>query len=174
MSKSFRTAYDGRNREVSFSTSLNFTGDPGRAQQQFKDECDVNNVIARYKVQGLARVRSDYARGEFMNLASAPDLHTALNIVAAANETFAALPASLRKEYDNDPAKFVEAVHDSKSRETFEKLGLMKPKASDPLPIKVKVVPDEPSAEQTLRNEMERLEKLVRSSRTSSRPSEGV
>ena len=48
----------------------------------------------------------------------------ALNVIANANTMFEELPATIRKKFENDPAKFLEFVQDPKNQEEMEKLGL--------------------------------------------------
>lgn len=84
---------------------------PGRTKQSFREECDVNNVVAKYKRTGQlpALVKSNPAYGDF---ASVPSFQEALETVRKAESTFAALPAAVRQECFNDPATFLQRVRD--------------------------------------------------------------
>jgi len=79
--------------------------DEGATHQSFKDECDINNIIKKYKRTGvLTHVTS--AVGQYGDYSSVPDFHEAMNIVARAQQEFELLPAALRKRFANDPAQF--------------------------------------------------------------------
>lgn len=151
----FRTYYDGLQASVSDATALRCAqwGEDaydGMTQQQFKDECDINNIMAKYEATGLVRVRETYMRGEYADLSNAPDYQTALNIVIRAQDSFDALPASLRKRFSNDPEEFLAFVHDPKNEPEMRTLGLLKPKEPETAPIAVRVIsPEKPPAEQS-------------------------
>lgn len=102
------------------------TGPESLTKQEFVDEADINNIMARYRVTGLLPQLQDEAIfGDFANM---PDYEQALQMVVAADEAFEALPSDVRAKFDNDPAKFVafcdEAGHDAELIE----MGLTSPK----------------------------------------------
>lgn len=160
----FRTPYDGLHRKVSDATAISFVNEVPRTQQQYRDECDINNIMEKYKLTGVLRVRNNYARGEYIDLASAPDFRESLDIVAKAQDAFDALPSSLRKRFGNDPMEFLDFVHDPKNIDEIDKMGLTKPKSppKEVVPIAVRVVaPEEPdTAEHLLRSFAERAERF--------------
>lgn len=102
--------------------------EPSVTQQHFKDECDINNIMAQYEATGLLRVSSNYATGRYADLADVEDYHTSLNKVIAAQEAFDDLPSALRSRFDNDPAKFLEFVTDNKNADELVSLGLANPR----------------------------------------------
>lgn len=125
-------------------------------RQEMADECDVNKIMAQYKKYGtishVMQVAPQY--GDFADL---PDFQEALGIFARAQESFSALPAEVRKEFDNDPAKFVAYVdggdHPDDREKRLERMrswGLADVPAPDPAPMRVEVVnppQDVPKAE---------------------------
>jgi phage internal scaffolding protein len=86
------------------------TGEDDLAKQAFKDESDINNIIARYNktgvVEHLNRVSGRY--GDF----DAIDFHTAMNTLVEAQAVFDDLPAYIRDQFNYDPAAFFDYVAD--------------------------------------------------------------
>jgi phage internal scaffolding protein len=105
----------------------------GRTKQSFKDETDVNNIIAKHTRMGtlshLEQFGGQY--GDFSDF----DFQEAQNQIAKANSMFEQLPANLRKEFKNDPAAFLEFVNDEENRDRLDEVmpELAKP-GSAPLP----------------------------------------
>jgi len=114
----FRTAYD---RDVVAGITFTY---PTMAQQHFKDECDVNNILRKYESTGLV---THVANGtpSYGDFSSVLEFQQAQNILIEAQDAFDALPASLRKRFDNDPAVMLEFIENPDNREEAEKLGLV-------------------------------------------------
>ena len=105
------------------------------AQQQFKDECDINNIMEKFGMTGLlpqAPLEATY--GDFSGVY---DYHTALNAIIASEEQFDALPAQLRSRFDNDPSKLIVFIEDEANRPEAEKLGLINPKPVISTPVEI-------------------------------------
>lgn len=120
----FRTAYD---RDLVEGITFD---EPSMAQQHFKDECDVNNILRKYESTGLI---THVANGtpSYGDFSSVLEFQQAQNILIEAQDVFDALPASLRKRFDNDPAVMLEFIENPDNREEAEKLGLVAKKAVD-------------------------------------------
>lgn len=96
-----------------------------RTQQQFADECNINKIMERHgRGEDISHLRR---QGQYRDLTTAPTYQQAMDILNNANTAFDSLPARLRKEFDNDPQKFLEFVHDEKSYERGVALGLYTP-----------------------------------------------
>lgn len=106
------------------------TGSESHVQQQFVRECDINNILKRYRATGLMRQLPGQPRyGDFSDI---PDYQDALNTVIRAEEAFGRLPSDLRTRFDNDPQKFLDFVHDPANQEELYELGLaQRPVPSD-------------------------------------------
>lgn len=106
------------------------TGRESHVQQQFIKECDINNILKRYRATGLMRqLPGQPMYGDFSNI---PDYQDALNTVIRAEEAFMRLPSDLRTRFDNDPQKFLDFVKDPANKEELYSLGLaVRPKPSD-------------------------------------------
>ena len=102
--------------------------EPSMTQQQFKDECDVNNIMAKYRKTGelyhLAR-----KQGVFADVSQITDYQTMLNQVHDAKAAFGALPSHLRRRFENDPGQLLEFLRNPNNRDEAIELGLIdKPK----------------------------------------------
>ena len=96
------------------------------AQQQFKDETDINNILRQFNVTGeLPNAPISPRYGDFSGIS---DYKTALDRVIAADEEFMNLPATLRARFNNDAAELIEFLDNDQNREEAVKLGLVAPK----------------------------------------------
>lgn len=115
---------------------------PGKTKQEFKDEVDVNSIMAKYRRTGLiSHVRAN--PGTYADLTGLASYHESLNKVAQAQELFLALPATIRGKFENDPAKMVAFMEDESNHDEARKLGMLPPKPAparepvkDPAPAK--------------------------------------
>lgn len=91
----------------------------GRTKQSFKNETDIEKIMARAEVTGtishLAKYEGVYA--DFSDF----DFHNQNNMLARGREIFAELPAELRKEFNQSPADFFEFVNDPANIEDLRK-----------------------------------------------------
>ena len=105
---------------------------PTRTKQSFKDECDINNIMAKYQRTGLidavSRIQPQY--GDVVGF----DFQFAMDQIVQAQEMFMELPSSWRKRFHNDPREFVEFVGNPENREEAVRLGLIvEPEAPEPV-----------------------------------------
>lgn len=110
--------------------------DPSLAQQQFKDESDINVIMERFNRTGevIAPVRLP----EFGDFTEVSDYHTALSRVREAQETFEGFPAHIRARFENDAGRFVEFVMDDANMEEALALGIVeRPGHTDSLDVSV-------------------------------------
>lgn len=106
--------------------------DTGEAvtRQEFRDECDVNVLMAKYQKSGvLPQGRGTPQYGDF---ASLPEFMDAQNMISVAKEAFASLPAAVRLRFGNDPAQFVAFAEDADNLPQMRKWGLAPPAAAEP------------------------------------------
>lgn len=112
-----------------------------RVQQHFKDEVDINNILAKYKKTGVithvARARKLY--GDFTEV---KDVAEAMDVAARAKSIFEELPAELRNRFKNSIPGFFEYINKEENLEECYKLGIFdRPKTAEPEKImKVEVV----------------------------------
>lgn len=103
-------------------TKVDFSKSVSRTKQSMKAECDINNIMRKYQRTGaIAHVRQ--FGGQYGDV-SPVDFHEAMNTVLEAEKMFLALPATLRRRFDNDPAEFLRFVQDPATVEEQIELGL--------------------------------------------------
>lgn len=117
-----RTAYNYDMNAASEETGLECK-DPTRAQQQFKEEVDINTIVERFGITG--ELPKDLRVPTNSDVWEIQDLKGAMNIVTEAREAFMQMPAHVRTTFDNDPAKFVDFVSDDDNRAKAERLGII-------------------------------------------------
>lgn len=107
-----------------------------RTQKQFKDQCNVNNIIAKFKKHGTITHVRNAQNGVYADLSELPSLQEAHSTINAAVAAFEAVPAEIRKRFAHDPQNFIDFLADSSNDEEAIKLGLkIKPKTTPPDPI---------------------------------------
>lgn len=117
--------------------------DPSRTKQEFAEECDINTIVKRFGITGKLPVGVRMPQyGDFTEIGS---FHEAANAIAAANESFSAMPADVRSRFNNDPAAFVEFCGNEANRDEAIKLGLVVAPLRDG-PQGRQVAPSEPVA----------------------------
>lgn len=92
------------------------------AQQQFKEDCDINTIMARYQKGGA--INHVAIHQPQYGVSTPVDYHAALNVVANAQSMFADLPSSLRRKFEGDPGRFLEYVQDEKNADEAKELGI--------------------------------------------------
>lgn len=122
-----RTPYNYDTMQVSDETGLKCE-DPSLAQQNMKDECDINTIVRRFGLTG--ELPSGVRMPQYGDFTGVTDYHSALNAVIAAQDSFAQLPADVRARFGNDAASFVDFCMNEDNRAEAEKLGLVAAKAA--------------------------------------------
>jgi len=99
------------------------------AQQNFKDECDINYIVRQFGLTGeLPGKPLSPQYGDFTGVL---DYHSAVNAVLAAQDDFMELPAQMRSRFNNDPAQLIEFLENSDNRPEAEALGLVEKAAAE-------------------------------------------
>lgn len=126
----------------------------GRTKQSFKDSTDINQILTKMQKAGTLSHLEQYG-GEYGDF-SGYDFHTNMIMLAKGRELFEALPAEIRKEFEQDVGEFFDYVNDPANKERLPELlpGLAEPgrqrqvlnPAVDPAPDEAPVPPAEPVA----------------------------
>lgn len=116
-----RSIYDGKRTKVALTCGKTM------AQQHYKDECDINSIMKKYESTGFLvdplQLRNRKPQfGDFTNI---PDYLTAQNIIVEGREAFEALPARIRKYFNNDPALYLSFVSDIANIDKALEMGLV-------------------------------------------------
>lgn len=101
-------------------------GDDGKTKQSFKDECDINTIMGKFRHTGVINhtVLKKPVYGDF---SSAEDYMSSLNAVKEAQQIFDSMPARVRARVDNDPAKFIAFAENPENEAELRELGLIEP-----------------------------------------------
>lgn len=101
---------------------VTFSG-PGRTKQSFKEECDINTLMAKYLKTGhMDHVNQALPRFECV---SDHDFQSAQNLIADAKSMFENIPSAVRARFENNPGKLLDWVHDPKNVQEAASLGFL-------------------------------------------------
>lgn len=116
----FQTLFD---REPSAQEGVTFV-DASLTHQEFKDEADINVLLARFEKTGsfynpLNPPGGERRMPEFIDCTSVPEFLDAQKLVADANAQFSTLPARVRDLCNNNPAALLAGLNDPATRPVF-------------------------------------------------------
>lgn len=122
-------------------------GEKEVTKQSFRLECDINEIVRRFGVNGVPLPTPDRLP-TFGDFTGVSDFQSALHAVMQAEDAFMALPAQVRSRFENDPGAYVAFCSDPANLGELRKMGLAPtPKGPEPMaPVLVKVVPEAPAA----------------------------
>lgn len=96
----------------------------GRVKQQFREESDVNVIMARWRKTGI--LPSGNAKepmyGDFSN---AGDYLEMTGKVTAAKDSFQALPAKIRSRFHHNPGELIDFMADPANEEEAIEMGVI-------------------------------------------------
>lgn len=103
---------------------------PSLTKQAFKDECDANILVERFReVHGFDLSASTVASGgQYGDFSNITDYRSALDQIAIAEDSFMQLPAVVRSRFDNDPGYFLDFTSNPENEDEMIKMGLIAPK----------------------------------------------
>lgn len=112
-----------KNGTIRVQTIFDKKKNPGKTQQSFKDECDINRIMKRYAATGnIKHIKN--RQGAYLDLTDAPTFEEALNIVKHAEYAFESLDSAIRKKFNNNPEEFLEFMDNPNNNDEAVKLGL--------------------------------------------------
>ncbi len=97
---------------------------PSRTDQQFKDDNNPENVIARYKLTGIIGTGQGTRQPQFGDFTNV-DFQAMQNKVVQANEAFEELPNALRKKFGNKVDAMISWLENTENRAEAIKMGLI-------------------------------------------------
>lgn len=138
-----------RRQAKNHNTSIDFSKSKSLTEQQHKDEVKTQNILKKYAVSGvLPRAAT---QPQFMNIPDAPDFHESMNLITAVEQDFAQLPATLRAEFENNPAKFFDFCMNEDNRDALIEKGIstahFTPIEPPATPVDVRVIQEVPTTE---------------------------
>lgn len=107
-------------------------------QQQFKDECDINTILAKYqKTRAYTHANNHQPNYGYV---TSNDFRESMEIVTNAQEMFDELPSSIRNKFRNNPEEFMDFVQNPENAPEMAVLGLIPKEPTEPKPQEVIVV----------------------------------
>lgn len=97
-------------------------GTSNGAKQSFKDQCDINKIMAKYQKTGAIDHLNKH--GANYGFATAIDFHESMNLVTSAQQMFDDLPSDIRTKFYNSPAQFLDFVQNPENADQLVELGL--------------------------------------------------
>jgi phage internal scaffolding protein len=120
------------------SLAITFPENSPFTKQEFREESDINTIMARYQSNGIMpAINESYP--QFLDV-TGEDFFTHMQIVAEGKQLFDSLPSALRARFNNDPASFLDFTsNQAENGLEMAKLGLLTPEATNrylnPLPL---------------------------------------
>lgn len=111
--------------------------DKSLTQQQFKEETDINMIIARAQ-QGQTISHVNERVGQYGDFSNVPSYQAAFDLVQRASGMFMSLDAKVRERFANDPGNMVRFLQDPANNDEAIKLGLVVPPATPAAGVEVK------------------------------------
>lgn len=118
----FRSAYSEK-----IQKSISFQENSPHTRQEFRDECDINVIMAQYLQTGEF-IHLNTAAPQYLDCTGI-DFRQQMDFVAGAFSMFEDLPSKIRLQFDNDPAAFLEFCSQEKNRPELAQMGLLSPEA---------------------------------------------
>lgn len=141
------SAVNPRRIEVVYEDDL-----PSMTRQEFAEECDINGIMKRYERTGMIPGNPNFVP-QYLDLTVTPaNLMDCMNQMIDADQAFMSLPATVRKEFDNDSMRFVEYASNPDNLGRMREWGLAPPEAPpEPIPLgsrenPISIVPADPPA----------------------------
>lgn len=96
--------------------------------QSFKDESDINTIMARYQSTGEMPVLNEM-QGQWLDVTEM-DFQAHMDFIIDAQNLFDQLPSALRDRFGNDPGAFLGFCSEESNREEMARLGLLNDEAT--------------------------------------------
>lgn len=78
-------------------------------KQAFAQECDINHIVSRFESTGVI-AHLNRAAAQYADVSQVGSFKEVLDTVRAVESEFLELPSSVRAEFNNDPAEFLDRV----------------------------------------------------------------
>lgn len=118
---------------MGMSKARKFDYSDGRTHQSFKDETDINKILAKYQRTHTISHLSKY-QGVYGDFSDVPDLLEANSRYQRGKAIFDELPSEVRREFDNNMGAFFAFVNDPANVDKLDKVlpDLAKPGTQKP------------------------------------------
>lgn len=103
---------------------VDFSNSPSRTKSEFKEEADVNNIVAQCIKKAIALPSGD-RQPMFEDFSQIGTYQDAVVSVASANEEFSHLPSEIRAKFDNNVQSLLDFIGDPENKDEAISLGLL-------------------------------------------------
>jgi len=117
MSK-FISAYSNRPKRAYVDLGDNVS----RTRAEFANSCDINKLMSEVRRTGFV---PQVVQGFYADVSNLGDYQQCLDRLIEARDSFAGLPAKIRRRFDNDPRSLLAFLRDPANRPEAEKLGIL-------------------------------------------------
>lgn len=105
---------------------------PTMTQQQFADECDINNIVRSAVKTGNTQIFTPDQRAVYLDCSYSGDYQSAVEFINTVDDDFYSQPAKLRDAFDNNPDKYAQFVLNPANFDKAVEMGLFeKPEGFD-------------------------------------------
>lgn len=102
------------------------SGDKIRTKQSFRNECDINQIMRKYRRTGQLTPAGIAARQVvFADVSEIGDYQECQQKIKDADFAFATLSAEVRSRFNNDPGELLDFCADSANKEEAIQLGII-------------------------------------------------
>jgi Chlamydia-phage Chp2 scaffold (Chlamy_scaf). len=118
---------------------------PTRTQQQFGRESDINEIVKRAIATGDTAIFTPDQRAEFYDCSSFDDYQSSVNFLNDINDDFYSLPADVRREFADNPSKYIAFVVNPDNFARCVELGIFQGSGKEQTPASANA-PEQPPA----------------------------
>jgi len=112
-----------------------------RVEQSHKDEADINNIVKKHGLDLIAKTAAMQTFTYDENPTN--DFQEVMQAVITAEKSFSSIPSEIRKEFDNNPAKFMDFIYNPDNKQKMIDMGLSPKPEPKPAPIEVQITNSE-------------------------------
>jgi len=110
-------------RQPKFRPTLNFKETQSLTEQHHGETVKIHNILRQYQNTGFVSHTSKH-EPMYADMVDAPNFYEAQCILAQTSSMFQEVPAKLRKQFDNDPGKYLEFIQNPENKAEMEELGI--------------------------------------------------
>lgn len=118
------TLYDMDGNPIRNRVVVDCSNDVPLTEQSHLEEVNINAIVKRHGIDLINKVAAMRTSEYMFDDVTGNDFQEAMNILVKAGDGFSQLPSAVRKQFDNDPAKFLDFVQDSNNQEQLVEMGL--------------------------------------------------
>lgn len=118
---------------------LDCSGDDLITEQSHAAEVNINAIVKKHGIDLIAKTNALLSPTFRFDDVTGNDFTEAMNILSKAQNTFDSMPSQIRKEFDNNPAKFLDFVQNPDNADKMVDMGLAHPPQPPAEPVEVVV-----------------------------------